>query len=235
MSARRVYNTCVLLALMLCKGIAAAEKLKHNDNLESLYPAYKLIKDGIDRDPELIYKLKHTFNPPANYRYWQVDGVEVILIDVSLSFHVDVQNSTRNMTGHGQQNSSTVHWSFQWTNSLLLNLIPGDVLLAMDPVIAALLYSGIVQSHYNRLVLLNLHLNTSDSALPACNCTFDELKQAIALYLSIVSYYSILQLKIFCQIRFYQLSPCSYLCIYSINTRWNKFMVNCHCSKSHNH
>ena len=43
-----------------------AEKSKHDDNLESLYPGYKLIKDAIERDPKLVYKLKQTFNPSVN-------------------------------------------------------------------------------------------------------------------------------------------------------------------------
>ena len=182
MAASKVCNTCVLLTILLLIGIAA-EKSKHDINLELLYPGYKLIKDTIERDPKLVYKLKQTFNSPANYRYWQVDGVEVIPIDVSVSFLV--QNSTCNVTGKGQQSSSSVYWSFQWTNSLLLSLISADVLLAMSPTITTSLYSSIVQSHLYRLVELHLYLNAS--ALP-CNYTLDELKQATALFLSQVSY-----------------------------------------------
>lgn len=58
-------NTCVVLAILLLIGIAA-EKSKHDANSESLYPGYKLIKDAIERDPKLVYKLKQTFNPPVN-------------------------------------------------------------------------------------------------------------------------------------------------------------------------
>lgn len=181
MATRGVCNTCILLVILLVIGIAVV-KSNHDANLESLYPSYEVIKDAIESDPKLVYKLKQTFNPPVNYRYWQVDGVEVIPISVKVSFLA--QNSTCNVTGKGQQSTSMQYWTFQWTNSLLLNLIWGDLLLAMDPSITAFLYSSIVQSHNNRQVKLNLHLNTS--ALP-CNHVLDELKQAIALFLCTVS------------------------------------------------
>ena len=181
MAARGVHNTCILLLILLLIGIAVV-KSNHDANLESLYPSYEVIKDAIESDPKLVYKLKQTFNPPVNYRYWQVDGVEVIPIFVKVSFLA--QNSTCNVTGKGQQSTSMQYWNFQWTNSLLLNLIWGDLLLAMDPSITAFLYSSIVRSHNNRQVKLNLHLNTS--ALP-CNHVLDELKQAIALFLCTVS------------------------------------------------
>ena len=178
MATRTFRNTCVLLTTLVLIEIVSS----HDDNMESLYPGYKLIKDTIESNPKLVYKLKQTFNSPVNHRYWQIDGVEVIPIDVNVSFLV--QNSMCSMTGKEQQSSSLVYWEFQWTNSLLLNLIWGDLLLAMDPSITAFLYSSIVRSHFNRQAKLSLHLNTS--ALP-CNYTLDELKQAIALFLCTVS------------------------------------------------
>ena len=178
MATRTSELLCVLLTILVLIEIVSS----HDDNVESLYPGYKLIKDVIESNPKLVYKLKQTFNSPVNHRYWQIDGVEVIPIDVNVSFLV--QNSMCSMTGKEQQSSSLVYWEFQWTNSLLLNLIWGDLLLAMDPSITAFLYSSIVRSHFNRQAKLSLHLNTS--AL-SCNYTLDELKQAIALFLCIVS------------------------------------------------
>ena len=184
MDASGTRNSTFFLAVFLWTGIVVAVA-SHNENLESLYPGYKLIKDTIESNPKLIFKLKHTFNPSVNYRYWQVDGVEVIPIAINVSFLVqnDIKQ-TCNVTGKEQQRSYTAHWNFQWTNSLLLNLICGDILLAMDPNVMAFLYSNIVQSHHTRQVRLDLHLNRS---LLPCNHTLDELHQAFAFFLSTVS------------------------------------------------
>ena len=80
-----------------------------------------------------------------------------------------------------QLRNCTACWNFQWTNSLLLNIIPGDVLLAMDPTITAILYSDIVQSSHNRRLHLDLHLNNS-ALLQKYS-----LEQAFALFLTLVS------------------------------------------------
>ena len=38
-------------------------------------------------------------------------------------------------------NNHTIQFGFMWTNSLLMNLIPEDLLLAMDNTVTVILYS----------------------------------------------------------------------------------------------
>ena len=80
-----------------------------------------------------------------------------------------------------QMNYTPVRWIFTWTNSLLMSLIPGDILLAMDDTIIVILYSEIVRSYNLRMIDLNLQINRSSLL---CNFSFDDLQQALALFLS---------------------------------------------------
>ena len=80
----------VSLTLILLTSLAKGNR-SHNTNLESLYPAYQLIKDIINGDPKSMFKLNQAFLPAMNNRYWQVDGVEIIPITVQISFYDDVQ------------------------------------------------------------------------------------------------------------------------------------------------
>ena len=174
----------VSLTLILLTSLAKGNR-SHNTNLESLYPTYQLIKDIINGDPKSMFKLNQTFLPAMNNHYWQVNGVEIIPITVQISFYDDVQEQASLMCNTTEEelqvNYVPVRWRFTWTNSLLMSLIPGDILLAMDDTIIVILYSEIVWSYNLRMIDLNLQINRSSLF---CNFSLDDLQQAIALFLS---------------------------------------------------
>ena len=157
-----------------------------DDNLESLYSAYMLIEDTVKSDQKLTFKINQAFSPAINDRFWQVDGAEVVPIEVCVTLN-DQPSVLIPCNAIGAKDAMwncTACWNFQWTNSLLLNLIPGDILLAMDPTITAVLYSDILQSLHHRRLHLDLHLN--DSTLLQ-RYSLDDYKQVFALFLTSVS------------------------------------------------
>ena len=167
-----------------------------NGNLDYLYPTYKLIEDTIKNDPKLVFKIKKSFFPAMNFRYWQVDGAEVVPISACMALHPDTEQDLRaqcNITGKfGEMlvkkpsTPDSNFWKFHWTNSLLMNLIPGDMLLAMDPLMTSLIYSDIVRSLHTRRLRLILTVNiTSSSAI--CHEPVNVVEQSFALYLTSVS------------------------------------------------
>ena len=175
----------IFLVLFLPLGIRAVPFV--DDNLESLYSAYKLIEDTIKSDQKLMFKINQAFSPIINFRYWQVDGAEVVPIEVCVTLREQPSVLIRcNAIGdrNKMMRNCTACWNFRWTNSLLLNLIPGDILLAMDPIITDVLYSEILQSYHYRRLHLDLHLN--DSILLQ-NYSLDDYEQAFALFITSVS------------------------------------------------
>ena len=184
MESRKIF--CYFLLISLMVGLTYGYKITVLDGIESLYPTYKVIHDAVWSQPKLVFKISQAFFPVMNYRYWQVDGAEIIPIDICLTFKYNeslIQTNVSN-TNEEEQNS-TARWNFQWTNSLLMNLIPGDILLAMDPTFTNILYSGIVESVKNRRLFLNLNLN--GDPLGDTN-SFEIYEQALALFLCHVSY-----------------------------------------------
>ena len=163
-----------------------AQGFDYVHNLDYLYPTYQLIDTAVRNDQKLMFKMKQAFFPAMNFRFWQVDGAEVIPIDVCVTFHKSIAQLPPNQdnpinTGDNLVRDFEQCWSFLWTNSLLLNLIPGDILMAMDPSLTAIFYSGIVGSYMHRglTMRLSLHLNGSHS--------LDDYEQGFALFLCLVS------------------------------------------------
>ena len=186
MEARSVFRFMViLLSLSISNGnISNDSPVK----IELLYPIYKVIQDAVMSQPELIFKIKQAFFPVMNYRYWQVDGAEVIPIKICVT--IDGRNRTfvqingSNTTTEEPMKNSTTCWIFQWSNSLLLNLIPGDILMAMDPAFTCMLYSDIVSSYKKRWLHLDLHLNRE---VLHGNFSEEDYEQALVLFLASVS------------------------------------------------
>ena len=179
-----VIETSLILLATFTTGMVQGQFV-HN-KLDSLYPTYKLIDNAVKNDHKLMFKMKQVFFPAMNFRFWQVDGAEVIPIDVCVMFHESIaqlptkQGSAMNIEDDLVRDFEQC-WSFLWTNSLLLNLIPGDILLAMDPCFTAILYSDIVGSYRPRglIMRLSLHLNGSHS--------LEDYEQAFALFVCLVS------------------------------------------------
>ena len=135
-------------------------------------------------NPTAMFKIKQAFFPSTDYRYWQVDGVEVIPFSVCMILN-DTQQAKWTQTNitkvKGSDTINKTCWEFQWTNSLLLHFIPGDIFLAMDVTLADLLYSAISESTFEHTVNLDVHLNLSSLI------SMDDLEQAVVLFLSTVS------------------------------------------------
>lgn len=155
------------------------------DGVESLYDVYRAIEDAVRRDPKQLFRINQAFFPSTNYRYWQVDGVDTIPIDVSVTIHQQptaIQCNAKTWSTAEIKNAT--FWTFQWTSSLLMNHVPGDILMAMDNIITAMVYSEIVGSYRNRWLRLSLNIN--QSSLP-CNLLTEDFEQALALFLNRVS------------------------------------------------
>ena len=149
---------------------------------ESVYSTYKLIEDAVLSDPKLIFKLRQGFFPVISERDWQVDGVQVVPIKLCVTFNPT--NATNfcgtNSSCHTVNASTTFCRQFRWTNSYLLNLIPGELLLAIDPIVFMLTYSEIVRSTHRRARLIHLTALVNSSCVPL----YDEFLSASALFLS---------------------------------------------------
>ena len=181
----------VFVSLAIIEFLVIGAKTDFNTNLESLYSAHQQIEDIVMNDPKLAFKLKQAFFPSMNYRYWQVDGpgVDVIPFHIcvscsELSSLMNSINTTTIVTSGEELTADALCWDFQWTNSLLISLIPGDLLLAMDSTLTIALYSEIIKSSNNRLVRLFLQFDNSSQF---CQSSADDLEQAVAFSLSMVS------------------------------------------------
>ena len=155
--------------------IALTEVAKGIVFSESLYTTYKLIENAVLSDPKAIFKLREAFHPGIPERRWQVDGVQVVAIKLCLTF-----NPTNESEVCGKKNT-TYEEDFRWTNSYLLNLIPGQLLEAMDPLFYRITYSAIVPSSHKRSSLIKLcdsHINLS------CMPSWNDFLSASALFLS---------------------------------------------------
>ena len=155
--------------------------------LESLsdYATYKLIEDAIAHDPEQLFKMRDAFFPTKNDRYWQVDGVKVLSINVCVS----LANSTSHSQceGEGKEDNdlgeTKMCWSFHWTNSRLLNIISGEILLAMDIVTTKYIYPGVVGD-----ASLQLHLKFNiNTSVMGCLLASNRMERAVTNFLSWVS------------------------------------------------
>ena len=166
--------TTVFLVTLL----ATAQSYWIDYNLEELYSSYKLIEDAVLSDPKANFKIEQMFFPNVNYRSWQVDGAEFVPILAHLMFQDEPESFT---TMKCNTTKDIIHFAFMWTNSLLMSLIPGDILLAMDNTITTILYSVIVGSSSIRWLNLTLCLNRSS---PLSQTAVDDLEQAMALFLS---------------------------------------------------
>ena len=166
----------------------------NSDNLHLLFPTYKLVEDAVMGNPEVRFLLQQTFFPSSNYRYWQVDGAEVIPIIVC----VTLQNITKQQPGtqcnltdnvmtetdRNVERNCAGKWEFLWTNSLLMNIIPADILLAMDTTMSLIVYSEIIKSSHYRRVTLYIDLNELSLSCPP---SLDDIEQAFVLLLGTVS------------------------------------------------
>ena len=182
-----------LFVISLQVSVAVEDAYYLTDNLDTLYSIYNLIRDTIKSDPKLVFKIQKDFFPAMNSPYWKLDGVEVIPIQTCVAMHntTEQQHWTQcNNTGtFGEElaRRSQICWTFQWTNCLLLNLIPGDILMAMDTILTSTVYSEIVHSSRYRTLVLTIPVHLKEFSQILCQASVDEVEQTFALFLSSVS------------------------------------------------
>ena len=161
-----------ILLLMLLKP--TSQEIECMETLSD-YTAHKLIEDAIVLDPEQLFKMRNAFFPTNNDRYWQIDGIQVLPISVCIS----MANSTSHLEHKGEEDNNIEEtrrcWSFHWTNSRLLNLISGEILLAMDIVTTKYIYPGILGAA-NLMLDLKITQNTSMSG---CLLVSERMERAV--------------------------------------------------------
>ena len=185
------YCITIILLILILRGNG------NSDTLLLLYPTYKVVEDAVMGNPEVRFLLKQTFFPSSNYRYWQVDGAEAIPINVCVTLNDNVNRSgiltdNNNITETDHNRNCTGLWQFLWTNSLLLSIIPADILLAMDTA-SIMVYSEIIKSSRYRLVTLHVHINEHAFS---CTPSLDDIEQAFVLLLSTVSFNILITVKV---------------------------------------
>ena len=152
---------------------------------ESIYSTYTQIENAVLSNTKLIFKLREAFHPVITERRWQVDNVQVVPIQLCISFINQVHDAKicgTNTTADG----NTKHCEdFRWTDSYLLNLISPELLLTMDPVVYLVIYSEIVRSLHSKSNLAKLSaIHVNSSCVPA----YDDFLSASAIFLSWVCY-----------------------------------------------
>ena len=181
-AAMNTINLVIVYSLQLL--MVSKPAMTSQEYLEALsdYSTYKLIEDALAQDPEQLFKMRDAFFSTKNDRYWQVDGVKVVSIYICVS----LANSTSVLQCEGEANvlgETRKCWSFHWTNSRLLNLISGELLLAMDVVTTKYIYPGIVG---NASLQLDLKINMN-ATTPECLLVSDRMEKAVTSFLSWVS------------------------------------------------
>lgn len=164
--------------LILLASTALANSLQYS---KSLYTTYKLIENAVLSDSKLMFEMREAFYPAISQRFWQVDGVQVIPISMCLTFISTNNESMICGTKNSTDSSTTYCEDFRWTNSYLLNLISGEVLLAMDSVLYIATYSNIVRSIHNSLLQIKL---TEVEIKSDCVPSYNDFLASSTLFLS---------------------------------------------------
>ena len=154
---------------------------------ESIYLTHNLIEEAVLSDPKLIFKLREAFNPVIPEQRWQIDGIHIVPITLSISFNPTHEAMVWCGTNvNVKPDAILYHQDFRWTNSYLLNLISPELLLTMDPAIYQIIYSEIVrstQSTSNSVQLTDISINSS------CVPSVHDFLAASAIFLSWVGIY----------------------------------------------
>ena len=91
---------------------------------------------------EKFFPSQSEHQTPATCR---IDGVLVHTIPICII----LSNTSGAPIGNRENSLSSKCWTFRWTNSRLLNLIPADQLSVLDPLWTKMLYSAIVASQHS--------------------------------------------------------------------------------------
>ena len=152
---------------------------------ERVYPIYKKLESIMVNDTEALYMMKEAFFPTLVKRSWKNNEVNVLQIRVCGIFN---ETSPPPATCKGVDNNQALRntrcWNLRWSSSPALNLIDLGQMLAFDPMISGLMYSGFVGSPHHRTFLFAFHISFD---LFSCIPSENDLTQAIVLLSSWVS------------------------------------------------
>ena len=136
-------------------------------------------------DTKALYMMKEAFFPTLVQRSWENDEVNVVQIRVcGILNETSPPPSTCNGIDNSQALMNTRCWNLRWSSSPALNMIAVDQLLAFDPMISGLMYSGFVGSPHDRTFLFVFDI--SSDVFP-CSPSESDLTHAIVLLSSWVS------------------------------------------------
>ena len=170
-----------------CRGSdSAGGHLDSCQQKDRLYPIYEMLEAALKNNSEILYMMKQVFYPVLGPHYWLANGVYMVWIDVCITVRVvkscprtTNEQAPSNISENGQFQGC---WSFRWTSSSLLNLIPVDQLLAFEPLFVSAIYSQTVGRTSGRALFIPLYID-SVSCMPSNT----DVEQALALLLSWVS------------------------------------------------
>ena len=152
---------------------------------ERVYPIYKKLESIMVNDTEALYMMKEAFFPTLAQQYWENDEVNVLQIRVCGIFN---ETSPPPPTCKGVDNNQALRntrcWNLRWSSSPAMDMIDDGQMLAFDPIISSLMYSGFVGIPHHRTFLFVFHI-TSD--LFPCTPSESDLTEAIVLLTSCVS------------------------------------------------
>ena len=151
---------------------------------ERVYPIYKKLESIMINDTEALYMMKEAFFPTLVQRSWENDEVNVVQIRVCGILNETSPPSTCNGIDNNQALMTTRCWNLRWSSSPTLNMIAVDQLLAFDPMMSGLMYSGFVGSAHHRTFLFVFPISSN---LFLCTPSESDLTQAIVLLSSWVS------------------------------------------------
>ena len=191
-AAMRTFKLTLVVVHSLLLTLSFKPTIQECTESLSDYAIYKLVEDTIVHDPELLFKMRDAFFPTKNDRYWQVDGVKVLSISVCVS-SANSTTSNMHLESKGENYTDLEEtkrcWLYHWTNSRLLNLISGEILLAMDIVTTKYTYTGIVGDASLQLDL-KIDQNTS---MMGCLLASKRMERAVTSFLSWVSSFTIMR------------------------------------------
>jgi len=149
---------------------------------ERVYPIYKKLERIMANNTEALYMMKEAFFPTSAQQTWEKNDVNVLKIRVCGIFN---ETSPPPATCKGVHNNHALRntrcWNLRWSSSPALNVIDLGQMLAFDPMISGLMYSGLVGSPHQRTFLFAFHI--SFDLFPSEN----DLTQAIVMLSSWVS------------------------------------------------
>ena len=130
--------------------------------------------------------MREVFFPSSKYRYWHVDNIEMIEIDVCVNFQA-VPAEHRWEGKETLDSAGTQCLVFRWTNSYFVNLVDIRQMTYFEFVTTGVLFGEIAHGLSGRIIKMNFNLSTE--IISSIEDTV--IKQALIQFLSWVIMHTI--------------------------------------------